>query len=139
MNQCNFIGRLTRDPELRHTQSGVAVTSFSIAVDRPYSKDKEKEVDFIDVVCFRGTAEFTAKYFHKGQQIALSGRLQMRQWQDKDGHKRINAEVVADNVYFCGEKKETAAQFQEPEYTPAAQTEFAELGNDGDLPFDSGL
>jgi single-strand DNA-binding protein len=136
MNQCNFIGRLTKAPELRHTQSGVAVTSFSIAVDRPYSKEKEKEVDFIDVVVWRERGEFVARNFHKGQQIALSGRLQMRPWTDKDGHKRISAEIIADNVYFCGEKKGT----QEPTYTPAAQAEFAELEDDpGDLPFDKGL
>lgn len=128
MNQIVLIGRLTRNPEIRHTPQGTAVTSFAIAVDRPYVKDREKQTDFIDCVAWRGTAEFIAKYFAKGQQIALTGRLQMRQWTDKEGNKRISAEVIAEQAYFCEKKSEA--------YTPAAQQEFAELDDDpGDLPF----
>ena len=105
LNKIFIMGRLTRDPELRRTQSGTAVTSFSLAVDRDYkSQSGEKETDFIDVVAWRSTAEFVSKYFTKGSMIVVSGRLQIRNWTDKEGNKRRSAEVVADNVYF-GESK----------------------------------
>ena len=105
LNKIFIMGRLTRDPELRRTQSGTAVTSFSLAVDRDYkSQSGEKETDFIDVVAWRSTAEFVSKYFTKGRMIVVSGRLQIRNWTDKEGNKRRSAEVVADNVYF-GESK----------------------------------
>jgi single-strand DNA-binding protein len=103
------MGRLTRDPELRRTGSGVAVASFSVAVDRDRAPEgQEKETDFIDCVAWRQTGEFVSKYFTKGSMIVVSGRLQIRGWTDKDGNKRRTAEVVADNVYF-GEGKRKGA------------------------------
>lgn len=106
LNHIVIMGRLTRDPELRRTGSGVAVTSFTVAVNRDFgSKDgSEKETDFIDCVAWRNTGEFLGKYFTKGSMIVVSGRLQVRSWTDKDGRKRRTAEVVADSVYF-GESK----------------------------------
>ena len=108
LNHITIMGRLTRDPELRRTGSGVAVASFTLAVDRDFSgrDNGEKEVDFIDCVAWRQTGEFVSKYFTKGQMAVASGRLQIRAWTDKDGNKRRTAEVVADNVYFAGSKPE---------------------------------
>jgi single-strand DNA-binding protein len=116
------MGRLTRDPELRRTNSGKPVASFAVAVDRDYAPDgQERETDFIDIVAWNGTAEFVEKYFKKGSMIALKGRLQIRNWTDKDGNKRRSAEIVADNVYF-GEKKSdgntTQNGFQGQVYQP---------------------
>ena len=107
LNHIDIMGRMTRDPELRRTGSGIAVTSFTLAVDRDFSpKDGgERETDFIDVVCWRSTAEFVQKYFSKGSMAIASGRLQIRSWTDKDGNKRRSAEVLADNVYFGESKK----------------------------------
>lgn len=105
LNHCVFMGRLTSAPELRHTQQGTAVTSFTIAVERDFEKGK---VDFLDVVCWRNTAEFVSKYFGKGRMIAVVGRLQMRDWTDKEGNKRRNAEIIADNVYFADSKNSNA-------------------------------
>lgn len=108
LNKIFIMGRLTRDPELRHTQTGTAVASFSLAVDRDF-KDKqtgEKTTDFIDVVAWRGTAEYVSRYFTKGRQAVVEGRLQMRDWTDKEGNKRRSAEVVADNVYFADSKRD---------------------------------
>lgn len=107
LNHITIMGRLTRNPELRRTGSGVAVTSFTLAVDRDFSgKDSgEKETDFIDCVAWRSTGEFVDKYFQKGSMAVASGRLQIRSWTDKDGNKRRSAEVVADNVYFGDSKK----------------------------------
>ena len=106
LNHITIMGRLTRDPELRRTGSGVAVASFTVAVDRDFSgrDGGERETDFIDCVAWRQTGEFVSKYFTKGSMIVVSGRLQIRNWNDKDGNKRRTAEVVADNVYF-GESK----------------------------------
>ena len=106
LNHITLMGRLTRDPELRRTGSGVAVASFTIAVDRDFGKNEsgERETDFIDCVAWRQTGEFVSKYFTKGSMAVVSGRLQIRGWTDKDGNKRRSAEVVADNVYF-GEAK----------------------------------
>ena len=106
LNHIVIMGRLTRDPELRRTGTGIAVASFSVAVDRDFSgrDGGEKETDFIDCVAWRQTGEFVSKYFTKGSMIVVSGRLQIRAWTDKDGNKRRTAEVVADNVYF-GESK----------------------------------
>ena len=100
LNHIVVMGRLTRDPELRKTASGVSVTSFSVAVDRDFSQDGQKETDFLDVVAWRNTAEFAAKYFTKGRMAVVEGRLQIRDWKDKEGNNRRSAEVVADNVYF---------------------------------------
>ncbi len=119
------MGRLTRDPELRQTQSGTPVCSFTLAVDRRVSKDQERKADFIDCTAWRQTAEFVHSYFAKGQQMALEGRLQLREWTDKQGNKRRSAEVVADNVYFAGGK----ARADEP-----ADVELDEI-DDEELPF----
>ena len=147
MNQIVLMGRLTRDPELRHTPSGTPVASFSLAVDRGYApKDGgERQTDFIDIVAWRGTGEFVSKYFTKGQMAAVTGRLQIRDWTDKDGNKRRSAEVVADNVYFTESKRsrEASGTYSEPKTdynsgytTPVTGSDFAELDvDDGDLPF----
>ena len=106
LNHITIMGRLTRDPELRRTGTGIAVASFTVAVDRDFGgrDGGEKETDFIDCVAWRSTGEFVSKYFTKGSMIVVSGRLQIRSWTDKEGNKRRTAEVVADNVYF-GESK----------------------------------
>ena len=106
LNKIILMGRLTRDPELRRTQSGTPVASFSIAVDRDYkTQSGEKETDFIDIVAWRSTAEFVTKYFTKGRMAVVEGRLQIRDWTDRDGGKRRSAEVVADSVYFGDSKR----------------------------------
>ena len=111
LNKIFLMGRLTRDPEMRHTQNGTAVASFSIAVDRDF-KDKqsgEKVTDFVDIVAWRSTAEFVDKYFSKGRMAVVEGRLQIRDWTDKDGNKRRSAEIVADNVYFGSSRRDDAS------------------------------
>ena len=108
LNHITIMGRLTRDPELRRTGSGIAVASFTVAVDRDFGgrDGGEKETDFIDCVAWRQTGEFVSKYFTKGRMIVVSGRLQIRNWTDKDGNKRRTAEVVADNCYFGDSKRD---------------------------------
>ncbi len=106
LNHITIMGRLTKDPELRRTGSGIACTSFTLAVDRDYGNNGEKETDFIDCVAWRTTAEFVDSYFTKGRMAVVSGRLQFRGWTDKDGNKRKVAEVVADNVYFGDSKRD---------------------------------
>ncbi|MBE6927592.1 MAG: single-stranded DNA-binding protein [Ruminococcaceae bacterium] len=107
LNHIVLMGRLTRDPELRRTSSGIAVATFSLAVDRDFANTTgERETDFIDIVAWRNTAEFVSKYFAKGRMAVVSGRLQIRNWNDKDGNKRRSAEVIADNVYFGDSKRE---------------------------------
>ena len=136
LNKIFLMGRLTRDPELRRTQSGTAVASFSLAVDRDF-KDKsgEKQTDFIECVAWKGTGEFVSKYFTKGRMAVVEGRLQMRDWTDKEGNKRRSAEVVCDNVYFGDSKKQDDSGFSGGEYAPRAQS-YAELNDDdGYLPF----
>lgn len=136
MNQIVLMGRLTRDPELRHTQTSVAVASFTLAVDRPRAKDGDKQIDFIDVIAWRGTAEFVSKYFTKGQMAAVTGRLQIRDWTDKEGNKRRSAEVIANNVYFTDSKKDRGGDVNKTFQTPFE--DFAELEDDDDpgtLPF----
>jgi len=147
MNHIVIMGRLTRDPERRETSSGIPVTSFSLAVDRGYSpKDGgEKQTDFIDVVAWRSTADFVAKYFVKGQMAAVAGSLQIRDWTDKENNKRRSAEVIADRVYFTESKKsrEAALSLSVPKgdfgtgyQTPVESSDFAELDmDDEDLPF----
>ena len=131
LNHITIMGRLTRDPELRRTGSGLAVASFCVAVERDYpSKETgEKETDFIDCVAWRQTGEFVSKYFQKGSMAVVSGRLQIRKWTDKDGNKRNTAEVVAENVYF-GESKRTDSPAQS-----APVSEFTTLDDDFELPF----
>ena len=108
LNHITIMGRLTRDPELRRTGSGIAVASFTLAVDRDFGKNDngERETDFIDCVAWRQTGEFVSKYFTKGRMAVVSGRLQIRSWTDKEGNKRRTAEVVADNVYFGDSKRD---------------------------------
>ena len=159
LNHIVLMGRLTRDPELRRTGSGVAVASFTLAVDRDYAaQGAEKETDFVDIVAWRNTAEFVSKYFAKGRMAVVTGRLQIRNWQDKEGNKRRSAEVVADNVYFGDSKRDNAdggsfnqsqgyAQsfnqvpqqqqaYQAPQNVSAAPSDFSMLSDDDpDLPF----
>ncbi len=145
LNNIILMGRLTRDPELRHTQSGVAVVSFSLAVDRDFgSRDGDKQTDFIDIVAWRQTAEFVAKYFTKGRMAVVSGRLQIRDWTDKDGGKRRSAEVIANNVYFGDSRGNNGGDSYGRSYdqagdrytAPVTGSDFAELEeDDGDLPF----
>lgn len=130
LNRIVLMGRLTRDPELRHTGNGTAVASFSLAVERDF-KDKssgQRVTDFIDVVAWRQTGEFVSNYFTKGRQAIVEGRLQMREWQDRDGNKRRTAEVVADNVYFADSNKREESQTAEPRFEELAD-------DDGELPF----
>ena len=137
LNKIVLMGRLTRDPELRKTGSGTAVTSFTLAVDRDFkTQDGEKEMDFIDIVAWRGTAEFVFKYLSKGRMAVVSGRLQIRNWTDKEGNKRRSAEVVADNVYF-GDCKRNVSELGTQSESPAQDGGFQELGEDegGELPF----
>ena len=138
LNKIILMGRLTRDPELRRTQSGPAVTSFSLAVDRDFKgQNGEKETDFIDIVAWRNTAEFVSKYFTKGRMAVVEGRLQIRDWTDKDGGKRRSAEVVADNVYF-GDSKPAEGSNAPESYAPPVNDAggFAEVDeDDGPLPF----
>jgi single-strand DNA-binding protein len=153
LNKIILMGRLTRDPELRHTQSGVAVASFALAVDRDF-KDRstgEKSTDFIDVVAWRQTGEFVSKYFTKGRMAVVEGRLQISDWTDKDGNKRRAAEVVADNVYFGDTKRDNEGGsyqggyqggYSRPSAAPdygmpsPADDQFSDLtDDDGELPF----
>jgi len=146
LNKIILMGRLTRDPELRRTQSGTAVTSFSLAVDRDFkSQGGEKETDFIDIVAWRNTAEFVSRYFTKGRMAVVEGRLQIRDWTDRDGGKRRSAEVIAENVYFGDSKREGGSDYSAaPAYSAprgyaapmGGQSDFAEIGEeDGELPF----
>ena len=146
LNHIVLMGRLTRDPELRRTGSGIAVATLRLAVDRDYApKDgSPRETDFIDVVAWRSTAEFVCKYFTKGRMAVVSGRLQIRPWEDKDGNKRTAAEVVADNIYFGDSRRDSeggfspapAAPVSAPNYGTPSGDQFAELSeDDGELPF----
>ena len=126
LNHIDLMGRLTRDPELRRTPNGKSVAAITLAVDRDYTAPgAEKETDFVDIVLWGNTADFASKYFSKGRMAAVSGRLQIRNWQGKDGNKHRSAEVVASNIYFADSKKETSGT-----------QEFSELTDDDpDLPF----
>ena len=155
LNHIVLMGRLTRDPELRRTGSGLAVVSFSLAVDRDFNNREtgDRETDFIDIVAWRNTAEFVSKYFTKGRMAVVSGRLQIRNWTDKEGNKRRSAEVVADNVYFGDSKRDNqdsgfgadqsysapASNFggYSAPAAPSAVSDFAMLEDedDGHLPF----
>lgn len=151
MNVVCLLGRLTGDPELRRTQSDIAVTSFCVAVDRAYQpKGQERQTDFINVVAWRGTAEFICRYFHKGQRIALNGSLQSRQYTDKEGNKRTAYEVVVDNAYFAESKREGSAapaanpfdsnfpaynNDTQPAFSTASAGDFEEIVGDDELPF----
>lgn len=135
LNHITIGGRLTRDPELRRTGSGTAVTSFSIACDRDFTNKEsgERETDFVDIVAWRNTAEFVSKYFSKGRMAIISGRLQIRDWTDKEGNKRRSAEVLADSVYF-GEAKKGDSYTQATPSAPAQDYATIE-DDDAQLPF----
>ena len=161
LNHIIVMGRLTRDPELRYTQSGTAVASFTVAVDRDFgSRDGgDKQTDFIDCVAWRQTGEFVSKYFAKGRMAVVSGRLQIRDWQDREGNKRRSAEIVADNVYFGDSKRDgdsgssygNSGNYSNSGYSrqaapadpyggydnaPKSASAFSELNDaDGELPF----
>ena len=158
LNHIVIMGRLTRDPELRTTQSGVSVTSFTVAVDRDFGgrDGGERQTDFIDCVAWRSTGEFVSRYFHKGSMIVVSGRLQSRKWQDREGNNRVSWEINADNVYF-GESRRDSDPNRADSYpnnyssnsggsyggydsgrsgAPAPSNTFVELDDgDGELPF----
>lgn len=128
LNRITIMGRLTRDPELRNTPTGTPVTNFAIACDRDYTPSSgQKETDFIEVVAWRNTAEFASKYFSKGRMAVIEGRLQMREWKDKDGNNRKVAEVVAENIYFGDSKRDSAP----------ANGGFSAIADDdyGEIPF----
>lgn len=141
LNVAVLQGRLVADPELRTTQGGTSVCSFRIAVDRNFSDQSgQRQADFIDIVAWRGTAEFVCKYFSKGQLIALNGRIQTRSYEDRNGNKRTAVEVVADNVSFCGSKSENGSSGQESRYgtpppTRKSQEDQQYYDTDDDLPF----
>ena len=134
------MGRLTRDPELRRTGSGTAVTSFSLACDRDFkSQSGEKETDFIEVVAWKNTAEFVSKYFSKGRMAVVEGRLQIRDWTDKAGNKRTTAEVVADNVYFADSKRSESNDNQKENFNALSgrlSDDFVPISEEGgEIPF----
>ena len=138
LNIVALMGRLTRDPEMRKTPQGVSVATFTIAVDRSFVKQGEdRQADFIDIVCWRNTAEFVCKYFQKGSMIALNGSIQTRTYQDENGNNRKAFEIVADNVHFAGEKKDGGAQGGgSPHYEEKKNDDFAVIDEgEEDLPF----
>ena len=140
LNKIIIMGRLTRDPELRRTGSGTAVTSFSLACDRDFkSQSGEKETDFIEVVAWKNTAEFVSKYFSKGRMALVDGRLQIRDWTDKAGNKRTTAEVVAENVYFADSKRSESNDNQKENFNALSgrvSDDFAPISEEGgEIPF----
>ena len=140
LNKIIIMGRLARDPELRRTGSGTAVTSFSLACDRDFkSRSGDKETDFIEVVAWKNTAEFVSKYFGKGRMAVVDGRLQIRDWTDKDGNKRVTAEVVADNVYFADSKRSESNENQKENFNSLSgrlSDDFVPISEeDGEIPF----
>jgi len=142
LNRIVLMGRLTKDPDLRRTQNGVAVVSFTLAVDRDFSSGSEKETDFVDIVAWRNTAEFVSKYFIKGRMAVVSGRLQFREWIDKEGSKHRNAEIVADSVYFGDAKRDrneddyaAAEKAGKREHYTVVAPVSVEADEDGELPF----
>ena len=136
LNKILLMGRLVKNPDLRRTQSGTAVASFTLAVDRDFkAQSGEKETDFIDIVAWRNTAEFVSKYFTKGRMAVVEGRLQLRDWKDKDGNKRRNAEVLADNVYFADSKSTTQQDNLDDLVERVQEFHEVEDGDDDELPF----
>lgn len=148
LNTITLMGRLTRDPELRYTQNQTPVASFTLAVDRDFSRGEDRQTDFIDIVAWRQTAEFVSKYFSKGSMAVVQGRLQIRDWTDRDGNKRRSAEVVAENVYFGESKRDFGRNDRQSNYASgppgryvespfsAGGSQFTEIEeDDGELPF----
>lgn len=131
LNKIVLMGRLVRDPELRKTQSGVSVVSFTVAVDRDFKNGDEKVTDYIDCTAWRGTADFISKFFTRGRAIIVDGALNSRKWTDKEGNNRVSWEVQAQNVYFADSKRNDDGQQSKPQtFEEVSQTE-----DDGDLPF----
>ena len=140
LNKVVIMGRFTKDPELRRTGSGTAVTSFSLACDRDFkSQSGDKETDFIGVVAWKNTAEFVSKYFSKGRMAVVEGRLQIRDWTDKSGNKRTTAEVVADNVYFADSKRSESNENQRENFNALSgrlSDDFVPISEEGgEIPF----
>ena len=144
INMVALMGRLTFEPELRTTPSGVSVIRFQVACDRNYQRSgQDRQADFIDCVAWRSTAEFITKYFQKGSMIALTGSIQTRNYEDKNGNKRKAVEVIVDNVSFCGSKAETGtsnaysapAPAPAPSFASGTESDFEEISEDDDLPF----
>lgn len=131
MNKAILMGRLTANPELKQTPTGVSVTQFTIAVDRRYQSEGQRKADFINIVAWRSTAEFVCRYFTKGKMIALVGEIQTRDYTANDGTKRYVTEVIADEVHFAGDKQKT----QDEGPRPNAEPTYEELADDSDLPF----
>ena len=131
INKAILMGRLTRDPEVRYSASGVAVARFTLAVDRRFVKQGEqRQADFINIVAFRQTAEFVGKYFVKGQLAAVVGSIQTRSWDGEDGQKRYATEVIANEVHFCGDKRDSEKQKSKPQ-----EDDFIPVEDDSGLPF----
>lgn len=137
MNLAVLMGRLTADPELRHTANNIPVTSFTLAIDRRFKTGEERQTDFINIVAWRQTAEFVSKYFSKGQLVAVEGTIQTRRYQDKDGNNRTAFEVVANNVHFAERKDAGQRSNSEPapSFANADNNDFSEIAGDDDLPF----
>ena len=136
LNNITVMGRITKDIELRRTGAGIAVASFTIACDRDFNPNGQKETDFFDIVAWRGTAEFIERNFSKGKMIVVSGRLQNRKWEDKNGNKRVSAEIVAQDVYFADSKKDIGDKFQAAMGHNEPLQDYAVLDGDcSDLPF----
>lgn len=137
LNVVILSGRLTSDPELKTTPNGVSVCSFTIAVERKYKQGEEKQADFINIVAWRATAEFIAKYFQKGSMIGIEGAIQTRRYQDKEGNNRTAFEIVASNVHFMESKKTEGNNYQDSPLVELQSNleEFTEVTNDEDLPF----
>lgn len=144
INNVVLMGRLVATPELRNTQTGLAVTSFSLAVERSYARQGEqRQTDFINCVAWRNTAEFITRYFQKGSMIAITGSIQTRNYEDKNGNKRTAVEVLVDQASFCGSKAETgtgsyqpaSAQPAAPSFSTGSDGDFEEISGDDDLPF----
>lgn len=142
LNHVFLQGRLVRDVELRSTQSGTSVATLTIAVDRDYARDGASDkTDFVNVVCWKQTAEFASKYMQKGSMVVVSGRLESRKWEDKNGNKRTEWEVVADRLYFGESKRNNNdSSFQPPQAQNVNAADFEDLEDDagGELPFDLG-
>ena len=133
LNLWQGMGRLTRDPELRTTVSGVSVASFSLAIDRDYRDDNgDRPTDFVNITCWRALASFASKYLMKGRMVCVTGRLQQQNWQDSNGNNRVSWSILAEHIYFADSQKTQSADTQAP-----AEAEFTELGDedDGELPF----
>lgn len=133
MNKLTLLGRLTRDPELRFTQTNTAVCSFGLAVNKKFKRDGEPDADFFNIICFGKNGEFASKWFEKGMQIALCGSVQLNTWETKDGEKRSSIEVLASDLYFASDKKKKE---QEQEVKPQYDgVDFEEMADDGEIPF----